>query len=36
MREKISIYVEGLFSDAALTIRNAEVLCSMRSTGTTI
>lgn len=25
MREKISIYVEGLFSDAALTIRNAEV-----------
>ena len=25
MREKISVYVEGLFSDAALTIRNAEV-----------
>ena len=25
MREKISAYVEGLFSDAALTIRNAEV-----------
>ena len=25
MREKISIYVDGLFSDAALTIRNAEV-----------
>lgn len=25
MREKISVYVEGLFSDAALTIRNAEI-----------
>ena len=25
MREKISVYVDELFSDAALTIRNAEV-----------